>query len=82
MYQGVATRNDATTREILVRRTGALLNLGFTEFSEIGGVFIRNSSAYASVVALYKHGGADELEKVCRTRVQLRAYLFRAPNSL
>jgi hypothetical protein len=32
VYQGVATRNDATTREILVHRTGALLNFAITEF--------------------------------------------------
>jgi hypothetical protein len=35
MYQGVATRNDATTREILVHRSGPLLNFGFTEFYEV-----------------------------------------------
>jgi hypothetical protein len=32
VYQGVATRNDATTREILAHRTGTQLNFAFTEF--------------------------------------------------
>src|SRR5215203_5584779 len=31
-YQGVATRNHATTREILVHRTGSQTNFAITEF--------------------------------------------------
>jgi hypothetical protein len=32
VYQGVATRNDATTREILAHRTRTQPNFAFTEF--------------------------------------------------
>jgi hypothetical protein len=32
VYQGDATRNDATTREILVHRTGTQPNFALTEF--------------------------------------------------
>src|SRR5215208_729372 len=32
VYQGVATRNDATTREILAYRTGTRPNFALTEF--------------------------------------------------
>ena len=35
VYQGVATRNDATTREILVHRIGTQPNFALTEFSEV-----------------------------------------------
>src|SRR5215208_3752651 len=35
MYQGVATRNDATTREILAHRTGTQPNFAFTEFYDV-----------------------------------------------
>ena len=35
VYQGVATRNDATTREILAHRTGTQPNFALTEFSEV-----------------------------------------------
>src|ERR687894_1126052 len=34
VYQGVATRNGATTQEILTIRTGATPNCASTEFSE------------------------------------------------
>jgi hypothetical protein len=34
VYQEVATRNDATTREILAHRTGIQPNFAFTEFYE------------------------------------------------
>jgi hypothetical protein len=32
VYQGVATRNDATTREFLSHRTGAMPNFALTAF--------------------------------------------------
>jgi hypothetical protein len=35
LYQGVATRNGATTREILAHRTGAQPNFALTGFSEV-----------------------------------------------
>jgi len=35
VYQGVATRNGATTREILAHRTGVQPNFAFTEFYEV-----------------------------------------------
>jgi hypothetical protein len=35
VYQGVATRNSVTTREILTHRTGAMLNFALTEFYEL-----------------------------------------------
>ena len=35
MYQGVATRNAPTTREILAHRTGSRPNFAFTAFSEV-----------------------------------------------
>src|SRR5215217_1701307 len=35
VYQGVATRNDATTREILAHWTGTQLNFALTEFCEV-----------------------------------------------
>jgi hypothetical protein len=50
VYQGVATRNDATTREILVHRTGAMLNFVMTEFSEVRGEFIGNSLPLSMLV--------------------------------
>jgi hypothetical protein len=37
VYQGVATRNDAITGEILIHWSGALLNFALTEFSEVRG---------------------------------------------
>src|SRR5215212_3959086 len=35
VYQGVTTRNDATTREILAHRTGTQPNFALTEFCEV-----------------------------------------------
>jgi hypothetical protein len=35
VYQGVATRNDATTQEMLAHRTMAQANFVMTEFSEV-----------------------------------------------
>src|ERR671911_2854001 len=35
VYQGVATRNGATTQEMLAHRTGVQVNFALTEFSEV-----------------------------------------------